>query len=113
MCGREWKLVELERLEDLCGTAERARALGHLVGLIGESEDALWSLDFPFGMPVEVLGGRWARQFEFLGEWGEDGYGAGLECVRRAKELYGAKHIRRLTDIPARRQAPRLIYRLK
>jgi Protein of unknown function (DUF429) len=101
-CGREWRLVQLERLEDLCGTAERARALGHLVWLIGESEGALWSLDFPFGMPVEVLGGRWARQFEFIGEWGDDGYGAGLECVRRSKELCGAKHIRRLTDVEER-----------
>ncbi len=52
---------------------------------------ALWTLDFPFGMPVEVLGERWSRQFEFLGEWGEDGYGAGLECVRRSKELCGAE----------------------
>jgi hypothetical protein len=33
---------------------------------------------------------------------GEDGYGAGLECVRRSKELCGAKHIRRLTDIEER-----------
>ena len=101
-CGREWKLVELERLEDLCGTALRAEALGHLVELIERSEGALWSLDFPFGMPVEVLGTAWARQFEFIGEWGEDGYGAGLECVRRSKELCGAKHIRRLTDIEER-----------
>ncbi|HEX7955413.1 MAG TPA: DUF429 domain-containing protein, partial [Pyrinomonadaceae bacterium] len=50
----------------------------------------------------EVLGERWSRQFEFLGEWGEDGYGAGLECVRRSQELRGIKHIRRLTDIEER-----------
>jgi hypothetical protein len=94
----------LARLEDLCGTAERAEALGFLVELIGGSEGALWSLDFPFGLPVEVLGeGKcWAKQFEFIGEWGEDGYGAGLECVRRSKALCGAKHIRRLTDIEER-----------
>ena len=60
-CGREWKLVEIERLEDLCGTALRAGALAHLVDLIGGSDGALWSLDFPFGLPVEVLGERWAR----------------------------------------------------
>ena len=101
-CGSPWRLASLARLEDLCGTASRAEALGHLVELIGASESALWSLDFPFGLPVEVLGERWAGQFEFLGEWGEDGYGAGLECVRRSKELCGAKHIRRLTDIEER-----------
>ena len=97
-----YKLVQLERLEDLCGTAERREALAHLVELIAVSEAALWSLDFPFGLPVEVVGERWAGQFEFLCEWGEDGYGAGLECVRRSQELRDVKHIRRLTDIEER-----------
>src|SRR5690242_5854860 len=83
-CESLWRLAELARLEDLCGTAERGPALRCLVGLIEGSEGALWSLDFPFGLPVELMGGRWARQFEFLGEWGDDGYGAGLECVRRS-----------------------------
>ncbi|HZT60718.1 MAG TPA: DUF429 domain-containing protein [Pyrinomonadaceae bacterium] len=101
-CESRWRLAELARLEDLCGTAERGPALGFLVGLIEESEGALWSLDFPFGLPVELMGGRWAKQFEFLGEWGEDEYGAGLECVRRSKLLRGVKHIRRLTDIEER-----------
>jgi hypothetical protein len=103
-CASPWRLAELSSLEDLCGTAERGRALGFLVELIGASEGALWSLDFPFGLPVELLGEgeRWARQFDFLGEWGEDGYGAGLECVRRSKQLRGVKHIRRLTDIEER-----------
>jgi Protein of unknown function (DUF429) len=101
-CSSPWRLAELARLEDLCGTAERAEALGFLVGLIEASEGALWSLDFPFGLPVELLGEGWARQFEFIGEWGEDGYGAGLECVRRSRALRGVKHIRRLTDIEER-----------
>ena len=94
-----YKLTTLARLEDLCGTAERPEALGFLVELIAGSEGALWSLDFPFGLPVEILGECWARQFDFLGEWGEDGYGAGLECVRRSQESHDVKHIRRLTDI--------------
>jgi hypothetical protein len=94
-----FKLTSLAPLEKLCGTAERAAALAFLVKLIADSERALWALDFPFGLPVEVVGARWARQFDFLGEWGEDDYGVGLECVRRAKLLGGPKHIRRLTDI--------------
>ena len=98
--GPRQKLAALWNLEELCGTAERARVLAHLVGMIAESEDALWALDFCFGLPVEVFtpGARWAEQFSFLREWGEDGYGAGLECVRRATALRGTKHIRRLTD---------------
>ncbi|HYO62458.1 MAG TPA: hypothetical protein VER08_02260 [Pyrinomonadaceae bacterium] len=96
--------MELEALETLSGTAERAGALGHLVELIAGSESALWALDFPFGLPLEVMseGACWASQLEFLRAWGEDDYGVGLECVRRAKALGGPKHIRRLTDIEAR-----------
>jgi hypothetical protein len=94
-----FRLTSLAPLEKLCGTAERAAALAFLVKLIAESERALWALDFPFGLPVEVVGARWARQFDFLREWGEDDYGVGLECVRRAKLLGGPNHIRRLTDI--------------
>ena len=103
-CGREWRLVELERLEDLCGTALRAEALAHLVELIGESQGALWSLDFPFGLPIEVLedGTKWPQQIEFLRRWGGDAYGVGLECLARAKRLGGPMHIRRLTDHEAK-----------
>ena len=36
---------------------------------------------------------------DFLREWGEDDYGVGLECLRRAKALGGPNHIRRLTDV--------------
>jgi hypothetical protein len=95
-----YRLAELHRLEKLCGTAERAPALEHLVGLIGASEGALWALDFPFGLPVEVMHPqkRWPEQFDFLHAWGEDAYGAGLECLRRARALGGPMHIRRLTD---------------
>ena len=97
-------LADLARLEDLCGTAERGVALARLVELIAESSDALWALDFPFGLPVEVMGagGGWAAQFELLREWGEDGYGVGLECLRRAEALGGPRHIRRLTDVEER-----------
>jgi hypothetical protein len=96
-----YRLVDLSPLEDLCGTAERASALAHLVGLIADSHAALWALDFPFGLPVEVMapGLTWHGQFDFLRDWGEDAYGAGLECLRRAKALGGPNHIRRLTDI--------------
>src|SRR5262245_1465481 len=90
----------LARLETLRGTAERGAALAHLVARITASDAARWALDSPFGLPVEVMrpGTRWAGQFAFLGEWGEDAYGAGVECVRRALARGGAMHIRRLTD---------------
>jgi hypothetical protein len=102
--GSRFRLAELARLETLCGTAERGAALEFLVGMIARSQDALWALDFPFGLPVEVVGERpvWSAQFEFLYEWGGDDYGVGLECIRRAESIGREKHIRRLTDIEER-----------
>jgi hypothetical protein len=99
-----YQLTELARLEKLCGNAERAPALAHLAGLIAASEQALWALDFPFGLPIEVMepGIPWRSQFDFLTAWGEDAYGAGLECLRRAQALGGPNHIRRLTDTEAK-----------
>jgi hypothetical protein len=95
------RLAELKSLEKLSGTAERAPALAHLVERIAASDEALWALDFPFGLPIEVMkpDARWADQLDFLRTWGEDAYGAGLECLRRARALGGPSHIRRLTDL--------------
>jgi hypothetical protein len=102
--GPPYQLAALARLEDLCGTAERAPALAHLVALIAASDRALWALDFPFGLPVEVIdeGPGWRAQFALLRAWGEDDYGVGLECVRRAEARGGPRHIRRLTDLEER-----------
>jgi hypothetical protein len=99
-----FRLAGLSSLERLCGTAERAPALSYLVERIALSEEALWALEFPFGLPIEVLdpGSLWAGQFDFLGAWGDDAYGLGLECLRRAKLLGGPNHIRRATDTEAR-----------
>ena len=99
-----YRLAALAPLEKLCGTAERSAALAHLVELIAASESSLWALDFPFGLPLEVVheGASWPAQFELLHEWGEDDYGVGLECVRRAEALGHPKHVRRLTDVEER-----------
>jgi hypothetical protein len=99
-----YRLTELTCLEKLCGSAERGPALAHLVERIASSDGALWGLDFPFGLPVEVMdvGARWPQQFDFLGAWGEDAYAAGLECLRRARALGGPMHIRRTTDVEAK-----------
>jgi hypothetical protein len=97
---RRWKLTELASLERLCGTADRAAALAHLVGRIAGTRQSLWALDFPFGLPVEIMepGTRWPGQLELLRGWGEDAYGLGVECLRRAQRLGGPNHIRRQTD---------------
>lgn len=99
-----WTLAELTCLERCCGTAERAPALDHLVRWIAGSRGALWALDFPFGLPVEVLsdGHGWRDQLAWVAGWGEDAYGLGVECLRRARALGGPQHIRRATDTEAR-----------
>jgi hypothetical protein len=93
-----YRLAELACLERLCGVAERGPALAHLVRLIADSRQALWALDFPFGLPLEILdlGTRWPGQLDLLRAWGDDAYGLGLECLRR--ERGGPNHVRRLTD---------------
>lgn len=97
-------LTDLRSLTAYCGTSARSEALAYLVGLVLASDHALWGFDFPFGLPVELfpLGTPWADQFAFLAEWGEDAYGCGLECVRRAAELLQRKHIMRASDMEAR-----------
>lgn len=107
-------LTSLASLTSLCGTAERAVALRHLVGLVLDSDRALWGCDFPFGLPVELFPADtpWADQFDFLREWGDDAYGCGLECVRRATELLQRKHIRRASDTEARTPFDTFHYRL-
>jgi hypothetical protein len=102
--GPAYRLTELAPLERLCGTAERAPALAHLVERIAGSDDALWAMDFPFGLPIEVLepGSAWSAQFDLIRAWGDDAYGLGLECLRRARLLGGPIHIRRLTDTEAK-----------
>lgn len=97
------ELVELSRLRSLCGTAERGPALAYLVERIARSERSLWGMDFPFGLPVEVLpdGCRWTGQLRHVCGW-DEAYALGEECVRRARVRGGPMHIRRTTDDDAR-----------
>lgn len=98
--GRLLRLSELLPVSRLCGEECRSGVMRSLVEMIGQSEGSLWALNFPFGFPVEVMdpGCRWGQQFDFLEEWGEDAYGAGVECLRRGLALGGPGHIRRQTD---------------
>jgi hypothetical protein len=101
---RALRLAELASLEQLCGRAERGPALAHLVEMIRASHDALWAIDAPFGLPVEVLdaGMTWPELLRFVRAWEADGYDLGLWCLDRAKALGGPMHIRRATDHAAK-----------
>ena len=111
-----YRLTRLASLETLCGTAERRPVLAHLVQMIRDSEDTLWALGFPFGLPVEVVDGTedagWPAQLDFLRAWGDDAYGAGVDCLRRAQAQGHRGHIRRLTDIEMKAPWDTYAYRI-
>jgi hypothetical protein len=106
------RLESLDPLERLAGSAEREAALAHLVSMIRASSAALWAVDAPFGLPVEVLdaGTSWAELVRFLGRWEEGAYALGLWALERGRALVaerggeGTMHVRRATD--AATQAP-------
>jgi hypothetical protein len=112
--SRGLKLVALQPLTRLCGTPDRGPALRHLVEMVLASEQALWGCDFPFGLPLELFptDTPWPDHFTFLGEWGEEAYACGLECVRRAVERYQRKHLRRATDSEAKAPFDAFHYRM-
>ena len=98
------RLMELHNVAALAGTAERTPALAHLVGLIRSSRAALWGMDFPFALPVELFdaGTTWRQQLEIVHGWGGDAVGLGRWCVERARSLGREMHIRRTTDTEAK-----------
>lgn len=99
-----YELVELSRLRALCGTAQRQPALAYLVKLVESSQSALWGMDFPFGLPIEVVepNWRWPDQLRWVSGFEDGAYPLGEECVRRARDLGGPMHIRRTTDTDAK-----------
>ena len=114
------RLVSLDRLDRLCGTAERGVCLPELVKLVNASEAALWGFDCPFGLPVELFpeDASWADHFAFLAGYGdEDAYECGMECIRRTKALTAALHrtalhCRRLSDVEAKAPFDAFHYRM-
>lgn len=103
--GRRLRLRELTCLETLAGSAERAEALGYLVQLIRKSEKALWAMDFPFALPIELtcMGAGFDAQLTTITKYtGGDAYDFGRWLLAEAKKLGGANHIRRQTDSEAK-----------
>ncbi|MDQ3950053.1 MAG: DUF429 domain-containing protein [Gemmatimonadota bacterium] len=94
------RLEWVESLEELSGTADRGAALRHLVGMVRDSSAALWAIDAPFGLPIEILdeGTSWREVLQFVERWEADGYDLGLWALDRARAARGVMHIRRETD---------------
>jgi hypothetical protein len=97
--GRRLVLEELVNLERASGHAAREPALAWLVGQIAASCDALWAIDFPFGLPTAVMdpGASWRDLLRAVASWPQDAYDFGLQCLARAK-AGGPAHVYRPTD---------------
>ena len=72
----------------------------HLVELIAASQQTLWGIDFPFGLPVELWksGFTWAEQLEHIAACELDAPAFGRWCVQIALQQGDRLHIRRSTD---------------
>jgi hypothetical protein len=65
------------------------------VRLVGASTDALWALDFPVRLPVELFPARsgWPRQLALVREYRANDYGLGSSVYCRALALGQKMHI--------------------
>ena len=97
---RRLRLGGLTSLESQSGQAFRDPALAHLVQSIASSEGALWAIDFPFALPIEILPKNctFDDQLNKIARWRHGAHELGLDCCRRTKKFNGNLHLRRATD---------------
>jgi hypothetical protein len=97
--GRRLRLLELHPLTHHADVAEREPALAHLVSMIRQSNDSLWAIDAPFGLPTCVMdrGGGWQDLLRKTGRWRRGAYAFGLHLLERGRKL-GTPHVYRPTD---------------
>ena len=93
-------ITALHRLGDLAGDDTRAVSLAYLVASIRDSNQALWAIDFPFALPLEILddGFTFRDQLAWLNDQPDDAYAFGRVCVDRALARGHGMHVRRDTD---------------
>lgn len=92
------KLTSLQSLDELSGATERDGCLRWLVDCIAGSGRALWGMDFPFSLPVDIAGDE-HDQLKWVSGFEGNAYDFGRVCVSRAMNLGEKLHLRRDTDI--------------
>lgn len=93
------KLVDLRPLGRAAGGDERETVYSFLTGRILESRSALWGMDFPFGLPIELALGQWPEQLQHVSQHDGDAKSYGRSLVARAKEVGDSMHVRRASDL--------------
>ena len=91
-------LRSLHPLGRLAGDDRRAAVCACLVDRVLGSDETLWGFDFPFGLPVELRLGGWAKQLWDVGRFDGGAREYGLGLVARTQEFVGGMHVRRQTD---------------
>lgn len=96
---RDRVVRSLASLEALAGDPSRERAHGWLVGKVLSSERALFGIDAPFGLPVELFreGAAWAEQLHEVARF-PDAREMGRSYSKQALARFGVMHVRRETD---------------
>ncbi|TWU03736.1 DUF429 domain-containing protein [Neorhodopirellula pilleata] len=92
------KLNDLRPLGRAAGDDERDVVCRFLADSILASHDALWGMDFPFGLPIELGLDDWPSQLEHVRSHDGDAKSYGRDLVKTAQLVGNAMHIRRLTD---------------
>ena len=100
--GGGLRLKSLDPLGRLAGGDERETCLPGLADAIRGSEETLWCMDFPFGLPVELEPHGWHRQLARVRTWDGTAIDFGRRCVERARRVTGTMHPRRTTDREAK-----------
>lgn len=92
------QLRTLRPIGRLAGSDRRADVCRYLSDRILASRQTLWSIDFPFGLPVELGLGSWKQQLRGVIKHRGTARDYGLQLVERSRERTGKMHVRRQTD---------------
>lgn len=97
-------LLDLRSLDELTGEVQRELVLRRLVSTIAREGRALWGIDFPFGLPIELeeAGATWRQQLEFVAAREGNAADFGRWCVAACRARLGKAHVRRQTDTETR-----------
>jgi hypothetical protein len=100
--GDRLHLNGLERLDRITGTADRAPCLAALRDRILQSDNALWGIDAPFGLPIELFpeGTDWPGMLDAVASHPE-APALGHWCVAQAHRLGHRPYIGRAADLDA------------
>lgn len=93
------QLTGLTSLGDAAGSTERDRVNEFLVQSIRDSRAALWGMDYPFGLPIELGLGDWPDQLRHVREFNGTAKDYGRALVELARSGAGRLHVRRATDL--------------